>query len=576
VNALDAVPVVPPSDDVRVEAFWRRFSMLVRRSRKRSATSEGASGSRQDPCATRLSVVVHRFGYVAEVIEGTAARAGVPERKVLRPFVRDALAAPTGPELLSGLGQLMGRDDLSARELVELSAGWRRMRSFCDAAELTTVAELAQRMSTGPDAVLPGRTDPLRPAADELAPALRIAPQTASRLVGLAVRTEALPAAMDALLEGRMDLPQLKILDQIVRDLPAAAARTVVAQAVARAPHQTAAQLRADLAAFAQEVDPDHAAVAAERGVEERDVAFRPSPLPGCGRLAADVPWLSGTAAWNALNTAAKLAKKRGTRPDGTVEDRTLAQLRADILTAVLTGQHDPLGGHVPTPAELAKLAEVQVVVAADTLTNTPSGTANDTGTRTELPAHIPGVGPLDVATARAVATVATWRRLLADPATGELLAIADRVLAPVDGVEAIVAAPRWQALLTDPVRASFADDGTTYRPSPRLRRYVQTRDDGCIGPACHHPAAGTHLDHTIDHHEGGPTSADNLGPECERVHNAKTHGGWRLRQPRPGWFEWTSPTGRTYQRAARPLIPGWKRARRARRERPPPTDGLA
>ncbi|MFP5347449.1 MAG: HNH endonuclease, partial [Actinomycetes bacterium] len=53
-------------------------------------------------------------------------------------------------------------------------------------------------------------------------------------------------------------------------------------------------------------------------------------------------------------------------------------------------------------------------------------------------------------------------------------------------------------------------------------------------------------------------TAAANLGSVCERLHNEKTHGGWRLVQTSPGSFVWTSPTGLTYRRTASPLVPGW------------------
>ena len=43
-------------------------------------------------------------------------------------------------------------------------------------------------------------------------------------------------------------------------------------------------------------------------------------------------------------------------------------------------------------------------------------------------------------------------------------------------------------------------------------------------------------------------TAAANLGPVCRHDHRVKHHGGWRLHQPRPGHFTWTSPLGHTYQ----------------------------
>ncbi|MFP5346559.1 MAG: HNH endonuclease, partial [Actinomycetes bacterium] len=69
---------------------------------------------------------------------------------------------------------------------------------------------------------------------------------------------------------------------------------------------------------------------------------------------------------------------------------------------------------------------------------------------------------------------------------------------------------------------------------------------------------------HTINYRQTdeqgrlGTTAAANLGSVCERLHNEKTHGGWRLVQPSPGSFVWTSPTGLTYQRTASPVVPGW------------------
>jgi hypothetical protein len=78
------------------------------------------------------------------------------------------------------------------------------------------------------------------------------------------------------------------------------------------------------------------------------------------------------------------------------------------------------------------------------------------------------------------------------------------------------------------------------------------------LHPASHHPTRGTQLDHTTDHAKGGAAAHWNFGSQCQRAHNAKTHGGWHLEQPSPGSFAWTSPTGRRYRRRARPLLPGW------------------
>jgi hypothetical protein len=283
--------------------------------------------------------------------------------------------------------------------------------------------------------------------------------------------------------------------------------------------------------------------------------------------LVADLPSLTAFGVWHALNGAAKRAKAARAGVDGAEDERGVAALRADVLSALVTGQADERNPElVPEKETLTKLAEVQVVVAADTLAGS-----------SELPAHLPGAGPVDPATVRELAAKVPWRRLVADPDSGLMMHRDTTVLAPVSDGEALGADdaeggpsvskdPRLERLTADPVIVSQLDYGTSrYRPPRALRDHVQTRDATCIGPACHHPATGTQIDHTTNFNEpgrdgrAGATAHYNLGSPCIRWHNAKTHLGWRLEQPRPGFFVWTSPLGRTYVRRSRPLIPGWE-----------------
>jgi hypothetical protein len=497
-------------------------------------------------------------------------------RRVLRPEVAAVLAEPVGAPLVAALGDLMGRE-LSAREWVEVAAAWKRLASFCAGAQLAAVAEVDRALSGDPDAPShrPGRVAPTRAAADELAAALAIAPQAASRLVGLSRQVEAhLPAAGDAVVEGRMDRTQLAALATVTRDLRPGPRQQVEALAVRLAPRCTVRQLGRRMEELAARLDPEHAARRVVAGVEERDVVLRPSPLPGCKRVVADLPLVDATACVLALNGLATAAKARGVRGDGSAEDRSVGQLRADGLTALVTGTTGPGdAGLVPTRERLAQLAEVQVVVAADTLLGD-----------CDLPATVPGVGPLDAESARALAVLTRWRRLSVD-ADGHLTDYGGRAVDPVvRAVDPVVRAvdpaaravtgpralplaedPRWVAVLTDPPTAAELDHGRSrYRPPPPLRAHVESRDAVCIGPACDHTARRGQLDHTVEFGRRdadgrvGVTSAANLGASCPRVHNAKTHGGWGLQQPSPGDFVWTSPTGRTYARRAHPLVPGW------------------
>ncbi|HEX5533365.1 MAG TPA: DUF222 domain-containing protein [Actinomycetales bacterium] len=485
---------------------------------------------------------------------------GAPAASSVRPELATALNVEPGSELLTGLLEVMaGPGELSTREQLELVAAWDRTVGFCQAARLTAVQHLDQALH--PD-VADLTSVPLRKTANELAPVLRIAPRAASALVGHARRTRNLPAAVDGLAEGRLTAAQLDVLDQVTRDLPERLRGKVEAEAIRFGPTTTRQQLHGHLASKAAELDPDHASNAVERGTCERDVRLRPSPLPGCHRLVADLPSMSAYAVWHALNGAAQRAKTAAGRAEGGVDDeRGIAALRADALAALVTGQPDEENPELVPAAEiLTQLAQVQVVVAADTLTG-----------ESDLPAHLPGAGPVDPRTVRHLATKVPWRRLVADPDSG-LLMHRDTNLMQAGGDEG--SDPRLDRLTEDPVVANALDYGTTrYRPPKHLRDHVHTRDGTCIGPACHHPARGTQIDHTTNFNEPdargrqGATAHYNLGSPCIRWHNSKTHLGWRLEQPAPGHFVWTSPLGRVYTRVARSLVPGW----RDRRERPPP-----
>ncbi|HEX5335682.1 MAG TPA: DUF222 domain-containing protein, partial [Propionicimonas sp.] len=87
--------------------------------------------------------------------------------------------------------------------------------------------------------------------------------------------------------------------------------------------------------------------------------------------------------------------------------------------------------------------------------------------------------------------------------------------------------------------------------PAP-LRRAVLQRHRFEIFPYGARTTSSLDLDHTKPYRWGqawtpGQTDPDNLGPLRRKSHRAKTHAGWRLAQPQPGTFTWTSPLGRRY-----------------------------
>ncbi len=360
-----------------------------------------------------------------------------------------------------------------------------------------------------------------------------MAPSAASRAVGLARRLDRdLHAVADALADGRMDLSQARLVAAITRDVTdAGACAALQDMAVRHAPGTPVPRLRRMLEAEAERLLPGWAAGRAARGRTERDVTLTSSPVPGCRRLVADLPALEAAAVWLGVNRLASTALAGGVDGDGHAETRTLPQLRADVVTVLLTGaggwgldgsaSPDPDVRPVALPPRerFAALAEVQVVVAADTLLG-----------QSDLPAHVPGTGPIDADEVRSIAAQARWRRLLVDPVSGTLL-----------------------------------DRGTTvYRPPRRLRQHVLARDGTCVFPTCSTPAVLAQVDHTVsfaDIGQGGrvgTTSADNTGPLCSRHHDAKTHLGWQLHQPSAGRFTWTSPSGSVHGCAPAPVVPGW------------------
>ncbi len=268
----------------------------------------------------------------------------IPAMQVLRALVAEALSASAGAGLVASLEQLTSRSDLSARAWLEVAAAWKRVACLAAAGQQVAVSELDRALNPERDADgdaldPPGRTSGVRRTADEIAPALGMAPRAASRYVALVRRCEDLPAAMDALAEGRMDLPQLREVDSHTRHLPPGPRRQLEAAAVRWAPRQTRQQLEAAVAAEAIRLAPGHATAMVERGVEEREVQLRRSPLAGCSRLVADVPTDHAHASWQALNGVARAGRRNGAaRGDG----RTLSQPRADTFTAVLTGHDVP------------------------------------------------------------------------------------------------------------------------------------------------------------------------------------------------------------------------------------------
>ena len=91
------------------------------------------------------------------------------------------------------------------------------------------------------------------------------------------------------------------------------------------------------------------------------------------------------------------------------------------------------------------------------------------------------------------------------------------------------------------------AHESHAYQPNDTLRHLVQVRDGDCTFPPCTRHAREADFEHAIPYDKGGRTCACNAGARSRKCHRVKQSPGWTVTQPRPGFHQWTTPTGRSY-----------------------------
>lgn len=229
------------------------------------------------------------------------------------------------------------------------------------------------------------------------------------------------------------------------------------------------------------------------RAVLDRRVWFEPD-RDGMAWLGAYLPADVARSAMTRLDQAAfTLAKVEG-------ETRTVAQLRADELARVLTGDG---GGTVSTTISLALTIPLLALLDQSVGGN---GTA-----------VLDGVGPIPMDMAKQLAGGATsFVRVFTDPITGTVLNM----------------------------------EGKTRRIAKAMRRWLRHRDKVCTFPGCNRPVMDADIDHTEDVQFGGVTANGNLAHLCRKHHTLKHKTNWRYVQapaaePSLG-PTWTSPLGFT------------------------------
>ncbi|WP_223937447.1 HNH endonuclease signature motif containing protein [Arthrobacter sp. StoSoilB5] len=382
--------------------------------------------------------------------------------------------------------------------------------------------------------------------AAQLALARRESPNRGSRLLGLAkaLVTE-MPRTMAALETGQLNEWRATLLVKETACLSAEDRCAVDEELAPDTGTFDGAGDRAIIAAAraaAYRRDPRSVAQRAARAATERHVSLRPAP-DTMTILTALLPVAQGVAAYTALTRAADSARSGG-------DTRSRGQLMADTLVERLTGTPGGITGVdvqlVMTdrtlfqgdsePARLQGYGIVPAEWARTLLAGGPAEAERGEDRPTE-PAHT-GSGPTEPGPARRSPTdpgtghdfKVFLRRLYTSPASGELLAM----------------------------------DSKARLFPPRLRRFIETRDDTCRTPYCDAPIR--HIDHVIPWHDGGPTTLENGAGLCEACNHTKEKSGWNVRTiPRSGTLRGNvphdvhtlrigTPTGHAYLSTAPPL----------------------
>src|SRR5699024_10256826 len=362
-------------------------------------------------------------------------------------------SADASGALLDQLHQ-MDLDAADEATLVEIVAAANRLAASATAVMNRAAGVLAERdplnsPELAAHSATPDGEDPNAgcTAADELAPRLRWTRRATRDLTrrGQALSTYLMNTG-DALSSGLIDSVRANALVDALQDVAWQVAMAVEDEVLPRAPYRTAGQIRQDVAKAIIAVDPIEAQHRAEARRRKRRVG-RPRALPDeTAAMTIEGPAADVLGLDVALDSAARAAKAEG-------DTRSLEQLRFDLLAAegsaaLARGSWTTGDGALPLASIGGRRPEVRVVVPLDQLlpqarqsdqdgTVSPdrahgqpnAGTEGDaeparaTGPSGALAVpRLTGYGPITPTTARALAAGGTWRRLVTDPLSGQLL----------------------------------------------------------------------------------------------------------------------------------------------------------
>lgn len=249
-------------------------------------------------------------------------------------------------------------------------------------------------------------------------------------------------------------------------------------------------------------IDPASVVARRRRAEADRQVTLRPAP-DTMTWLTALLPVKDGVAAYAALTRAADSARAAG-------DPRGKGQVMADALVGRILGGTTSEAGSTPVSLHLV-MSDHDLFGAGDE------------------PAFLDGIGYVPAELGRELVAGAcsrserVWlRRLYAHPETGELV----------------------------------ASDAHGRRFLGALARFIRLRDQVCRTIWCDAPVR--HLDHAVEHRQGGPTDPGNAQGLCEACNHAKQAPGWWA-GPSPGAaaheIETMLPTSHRYRSRPPPVV---------------------
>jgi hypothetical protein len=396
-----------------------------------------------------------------------------------------AAAARPGPDVVE-LVSMLDPVAVGADERIDLLVAVERQLAWLAALQQWVLASL--------------EADPLRLGCDrdddwtreQVGAALRLAAGTADRRLTTARQlADRLPGTAAALARGEISYLHAVKLVEAVKDLDDATAAAVQARVLPGAVSQTVGQFAAAVQRAVLALDPRTGERKHADALERRRVEITPAE-DGMSWLSAFLPAEGAALIDHVLDSLASVTSAG--------EERSCDQRRADALVDVFAR----VLGDPSLPEQHGARPAVQVTVRLSTLLGLD-----------DEPGELAGYGPVTAQVALRMATdpTGTWRRLVTDPVTGDLL-----------------------------------DYGhTTYRPPADLTEFVIARDQHCVFPGCRRRGRRCDLDHEHPWQAGGPTNPANLAALCRRHHRAKHHAGWRRRRQPDGSYRWTAPTGHEY-----------------------------